>query len=126
MIVAVQDRSAVAVLSKMNAEVMGKDIDPYYGAPTIILVFAPRYRMTYIEDGSCILENILLAAYAVGLGSCWIHRAREMFATDEGRELLKQWGIPDDYVGIGAAALGYVEGEYPSAAERKNNYILRI
>lgn len=126
LIVAVQNPTVISSLSRMNAEVIGKEVDPYYGAPTVIIVFAPQFRMTYIEDGSCVLQNLMLAAHAVGLGSCWIYRERQMFESEEGRALMEEWGIPEGYVGIGAVALGYTESEYPAAAPRKENYIIRI
>lgn len=126
LIVAVQNRAVISRLSHMNAEVIGKEVDPYYGAPTVIIVFAPQFRMTYVEDASCVLQNLMLAAHAAGLGSCWIHRERQMFGSKEGRALMEEWGIPEDYVGIGAVALGYTEGEYPTAAQRKEGYIIRI
>ena len=75
-IVAVQDTETVALLSKLNAEVMGADSDPFYGAPTVVIVFGDKNVGTYLEDGALVMGNLLLAAYAVGLGSCWIHRAR--------------------------------------------------
>ncbi|MDR1960293.1 MAG: nitroreductase family protein [Planctomycetaceae bacterium] len=124
-IVVVQDAGLVAQLGKMNAKVLGTDANPYYGAPTILLVFAAKNRRTYIEDGSCVLQNMMLAAYSVGLGSCWIHREREMFETPEGKELMKQWGLSEDYAGIGALAVGVAEGELPAAAPRKEGYIIR-
>ena len=94
-------------LSRMNAAVMGSDKDPYYGAPCIIIVLVDSASATGREDGSLVLGNMMLAAHSLGLGSCWINREREMFATDEGKALLKKWGIEDDLTGVGALALGY-------------------
>jgi nitroreductase len=126
-IVAVQKPAVVEDLVTMNAKVMGTSGNPYYGAPTIVLVLAsPRARATYVEDGSCVLQTMMLAAHSIGLGSCWIHREKEMFETPEGRALLKQWGIPEDYVGVGSIALGYPEGAPPSAAKRKDGYIVKV
>ena len=124
--IVVQDPEMVKKLSKMNAAVMGTDGDPFYGAPTIIAVLADRSRNTYLEDGSLVLGNLMNAAHAVGLGSCWIHRAKEVFASDEGQVLLKEWGIEGDYVGIGHCALGYIEKEAPEVAPRKENYVYRV
>lgn len=124
--IVVQDKEMVKKLSKMNAEVMGTTNDPFYGAPTIIVVLADRNRNTYLEDGSLVLGNLMNAAHAVGLGSCWIHRAKEVFASEEGQALLKQWGIEGDYVGIGHCALGYIEKEAPEVAPRKENYVYRV
>ena len=114
-----QDSALRKQLAKLNAAVLGKDFDPYYGAPTIILVFADGTRSTPVEDGSIALGNLFNAAHALGLGSCWIHRAREMFANEEGQALLKRWGVEDRYVGVGACSLGYPDGELPAAAPRK-------
>lgn len=124
--VVVQDPETVAKLSKMNAAVMGVNSDPFYGAPTVIVVLADRSRGTYLEDGSLVMGNLLNAAYALGVDSCWIHRAKEMFESEEGKELLKQWGIEGDYVGIGNCILGYRDGELPQPKERKQNYVYRV
>ena len=124
--VVVQDKATIDKLSKMNAKVMGNNGDPFYGAPTVIVVLADADRMTYLEDGSLVMGNLLNAAYAVGVDSCWIHRAKEMFENEEGRELLAQWGIKGNYVGIGNCILGYRDGELPAAKPRKENYIYRV
>ena len=126
-IIVVQDAPTIKQLTRMNAAVMGKsDIDPYYGAPTILLVLAERGRNTYIEDGSCVLANLMNAAYAVGLGSCWINREKEMFDSPEGKALLEKWGIKGDYAGVGACLLGYADGPHPAPAPRKSNYIFKV
>lgn len=124
--VVVQDKNTIAQLTAMNAKVLGKNIDPYYGAPTIILVLADKAKPTWVEDGSCVMSNLMNAAYAVGLGSCWINREREMFESAEGKDLLKKWGIDDDFGGVGACALGYADGALRQAAPRKTNYIYRV
>ena len=118
---AVRDR-----LSQLNAEVMGVTSDPFYGAPVILLVLADRSRPTYLYDGSLVLGNLMNAAHAVGLGSCWIHRAREVFASEEGKQLLAQWGITDDYEGIGHVALGYALNEPAQAKPRKADYTVWV
>ena len=129
--VVVQDPATLEKISKMNAKVMGMDVesenfkDPFYGAPTVVVVFADTTVHTYIEDGSLVMGNLMNAAHAVGLGSCWIHRAREVFATPEGREMMHSWGLTDNYVGIGNCILGYTAGEYPTARPRKDNYIIK-
>lgn len=124
--VVVQDKETVSLLSRLNAQVMGVSSDPFYGAPTIIIVFADKNVPTYVEDGSLVLGNLMLAAYAVGLGSCWINRAKEVFAGEEGKKLMAKWGIPENYVGVGHCALGYADGETPRAKERKKDYILKV
>jgi nitroreductase len=121
-IVAVQNKDLLKQLAEMNAEVMGATTNPYYDAPTYILVFVPDGFANGVYDAALVLENMMLAAHAQGLGSCWIHREREMFATEEGKELMKQWGLPDGLVGIGALALGYPEGEPTPAKPRKEGY----
>lgn len=104
--VVVQDAETIAKLSKLNAAVMGVTSDPFYGAPTVIVVLAEQSRGTCVEDGSLVMGNLMNAAYAVGVDSCWIHRAREVFASEEGKALLAQWGIEGDYIGIGHCILG--------------------
>ena len=123
-IVAVQDKDAIETLRKMNAAILGApEADPFYGAPTVLVVLADRSRPTYLYDGSCVMANLLNAAHAVGLGSCWIHRAREEFDSDEGKALLKQWGVEGDYEGIGHCILGYRADAEPAPAPRKDNYV---
>ena len=121
-IVAVQNKELLARLAKMNADVMGVTTNPYYDAPTYVLVFVPEDAPNGVQDASLVLENMMLAAHAQGLGSCWIHREREMFATAEGKELMAQWGLPEGLVGIGALALGYSDGEISPAKPRKEGY----
>lgn len=125
-IVVVQDKETIDYLSRLNAKVMGSDDDPFYGAPTVLIVFADSQRGTYVEDGSLVMGNLLLAAYAAGLGSCWIHRAREVFASEEGKALMNKWGIGENYVGIGHCILGYAAEEMPQPKPRKENYIVRV
>ena len=121
-IVAIQNEDLKARLAKMNAEIMGVTTNPYYDAPTYVLVFVPADAPNGIQDASLVMENMMLAAHAQGLGSCWIHREREMFATEEGKELMQQWGLPEGLVGIGALALGYPNGEPSPAKPRKEGY----
>ena len=125
-IVVVQKPELIAKLSKMNAAVMGTTSDPFYGAPTVLIVLADPERGTYVEDGSLVMGNLMLAAHAVGVDSCWIHRAKEEFASPEGKALLKEWGLSENYVGIGHCILGYRDCEYPEAKERKADYIVRV
>ena len=125
-IVAVQDPDTVKQLSRMNAAVNGAKTDPFYGAPTVLVVLADRSRGTFLQDGSAVITTLLNAAHALGLGSCWIHRAKEMFESDEGKALLKQWGVEGDFEGIGQVILGYAAGPAPEPAPRKANYIVRV
>ena len=124
--VVVQDKETIAKLSKLNAAVMGAEIDPFYGAPTVVVVLADRSSFTWKEDGCLVMGNLMNAAYAVGVDSCWIHRAKEVFEGEEGQALLKQWGIEGDYVGVGHCILGYRAGELLEAKPRKANYIYRV
>lgn len=125
--VVVQDAETRETLRRMNAAILGRpDSDPFYGAPTIVIVLADRNVGTCIEDGSLVMGNLMNAAHAVGVDSCWIHRAREEFDSDEGRALLRSWGIEGDYIGIGHCILGYRASDYPEKRERKENYIYRV
>ena len=125
-IVAVQDPNTVKQLSKMNAKVIGNDSDPFYGAPSVLVVLAERTRRTYLLDGAAVMTTLVNAAHAVGLGSCWIHRAKEMFESEEGKALLAKWGLSGDYEGIGNVIVGYPAGPAPQPAPRKANYIIRV
>ena len=124
--VVVQDKETIYKLSKMNASVMGSDNDPFYGAPTVIVVLADKQRGTCIEDGSLVIGNLMNAAASINVGSCWIHRAYEVFESDEGKELLKQWGIKGDYRGVGHCILGYADCDDLEAKDRKEDYIYYI
>ena len=125
-IVAVQNKEDIAALSRMNAAIMGKDIDPYYGAPTILLVLARSDSVTPVEDGCAATTYLLAAAHAAGLGACWINRERQIFDSAEGKALLKKWGLPEDCVGIAACALGYREGDSPAPAPRREGNVVRV
>ena len=123
-IVAVQNPDTIKQLVAMNAKVMGTTDNPYYDAPTIVLVFGSDTSIwpNSLYDGALVLGNMMTAAHAIGLGSCWINREREMFATDEGRDLMRQFGLPDGLIGIGALSLGYADGEPRPAKPRKDGY----
>ena len=124
--IVLQNKEIIQRLSKLNAKVMGRDIDPFYSAPTVIVVLADKTKYTYIEDGSLVLGNLMNAAHSLGIGSCWIHRAKEEFATEEGKELLKKWNISDNYVGIGHCILGYQSEKLKEPKPRKEDYITII
>ena len=117
-ILAVTNKEVRDKLSKWNADIMGTDTDPFYGAPVVLVVLADKNRPTAVYDGSLVMANLMLEAHDLGIGSCWIHRAKE--------ELLKSLGIEGDYVGIGHCVLGYVDGEYPEIPERKPNWVYNI
>lgn len=125
-LVVIQDPDEIAALSKMNAAVMGVDSDPFYGAPTVIVVLADPSTPTAVEDGSLVLGALMNAAHALGVGSCWIHRARQEFDSPEGKELLAKWGVEGEWIGIGHCILGYPEGEAPAAKPRKEGFVTRV
>ena len=119
-IIAVQDPAEVKAVGELNAK-FTPHADPYYGAPTILLVLAPPGGFGDL-DGAAVLTNLCNGAYAAGLGSCWINRPQLMFETNEGKEMLKRWGVEGTWRGIGSIALGYIDGEVPEAKPRKENY----
>ena len=127
-ILAVTDPEMREKIRKENAKILGRgeDLDPFYGAPVILIVLANKADFTYIYDGSLVIGNMLNAAESLGLGAIWIHRAKEEFDSPFGKEILKELGIEGDYEGIGHCALGYPDGEKRPATPRKENYIYRI
>lgn len=125
-IIAITDKKVRDEVSRENARIMGREgTDPFYGAPVILLVAVENYPNA-VYDGSCVMDNLLNAAWAMGVGSCWIHRAKEELESNFGKKLLKSLGIVGDYIGVGHAALGYFDGEPPLPKPRKENYIYRI
>ena len=122
-ILAVTNKELRDRLSKLNADVMHSTNDPFYGAPVVLVVFADKSAPTHVYDGSLVMENLMLAAHDLGIGSCWIHRAKEVFEKEEGKEILKSLGIEVDYEGIGHCILGYADGEEPLAKPRKDNFV---
>ena len=125
-IIAVTNKDVRDRLSALNAKVMQQDVDPFYNAPVVLIVLADKSRPTYIYDGSLVMGNLMNAAYAYGISSCWIHRAKEEFESEEGREILRSLGIEGDYEGIGHCILGYADCEKPSAPPRKKDYVYWI
>lgn len=127
-ILAVTDKELRDKLSKMNAAFMGKteDFDPFYGAPVVLVVLADKSVPTYVYDGSLVMGNLMLEAHALGIDSCWIHRAKEEFESAEGKEILKSLGIEGDYEGIGHCILGYADGDKPQCKPRKDNWVYRV
>ena len=124
-IVAVQDKETRDVLSRINAQILGVKSDPFYGAPTVLVVLAQASSAYAVQDGSLVMGNLMNAAKAIGLGSCWINRARETFEREEGKNLLKKWGIEGDWIGIGNCVLGYSD-EDPALKPRKENYVYYV
>lgn len=125
-IIAVTDKAMRDKLSAMNAAVLGAQMDPFYGAPELLIVLADKNVRTYLYDGSLVMGNMMNAAADLGIGSCWIHRAKEEFESEEGKAILKDLGIEGDYEGIGHLILGYPAEPAKVPAPRKGNYIYRI
>ena len=125
-IVAVTNKELRDRLSRMNAEIMGTSIDPFYGAPVVLIVLADKRVPTHVYDGSLVMANLMLAAQDQGIGSCWIHRAKEEFEMPEGKAILAKLGIHGNYEGIGHCILGYTEGIYPEPSPRKEGRVYYI
>lgn len=125
--VAVQDPQVIARMRELNAAIQGRPgTDPFYGAPTVVVVLADGDNYNWMKDGCLVMGNLMTAAASIGVGSCWINRATELFDMPEGKELLKSWGLSENYRGIGNCILGYPEGEIPAPRARKENYIIRV
>ena len=125
-IIAVTNKELRDQIATENAKIMGTDMDPFYGAPVILIVLADKTIPTYKYDGSLVMGNLMNAAESLGLGSIWIHRAKEEFELPEYQELLKELGVDGEWEGIGHCAVGYVDGEIPKAAKRKENRVFWV
>ena len=125
-IVAVTNQEIRNRLSAMNAKIMGSDNDPFYGAPVILVVLANKEVRTAVYDGSLVMGNLMLAAHELGIASCWIHRAKEMFETEEGKAILRDLGLEGDYEGVGNCVLGYADCQAPEPRPRKERYVYYI
>ena len=127
-VVAVTNKEVRDKLSKLNAQVAGfpEDMDPFYGAPVVLIVLADKNWPTHVEDGSLVIGNMMLAAHSLGLGSRWIHRAKQEFETEEYQQLLKDLGVEGEYEGVGHCIIGYMDGEMPETPERKENRVFYI
>ena len=127
LMVVVQDEETVRYMERLNAAVMGRpDAHPFYGAPTVVVVLADGNNYNWLRDGSLVMGNLMNAAASLGVGSCWINRAMEVFDSEEGKALLRKWGIPETYRGIGNCILGYPEGDIPAPKARKADYIRKV
>ena len=126
--VAVTNKELRDRLSAVNCKIGGWDesVDPFYGAPAILIVLAEKDWRNRVYDGSLVMGNIMLAAPSLGLGSIWIHRAKEEFEMPEYQQLLKELGVEGEWEGIGHCAVGYIDGEMPEAAERKPNRVFWV
>ena len=125
-ILAITNKQVRDELSKINAKVMNLEgTDPFYGAPVVLVVLAKKEVSTHVYDGSLVMGNLLHAAHALGLGACWIHRARETFEMEEGKALLRELGIQEEYEGIGNCVIGYADMQ-PAAKPRKENWVYYV
>ena len=126
-ILVLQKPEDIAAVERLNAAVLGNpDGRPFYGAPTVLVVLADPEVNTAVEDGSLVMGNLMNAAHSLGVASCWIHRAREVFDSEEGRALLRKWGVTGEYIGVGHCLLGYADGPEKPASPRKSDYVVRV
>ena len=125
-IVAVTNKDIRDRLSRANAAVMGAGGDPFYNAPCVLVVLAEKTAHTYVYDGSLTLGNMMLAAHELGLGSCWIHRAKEVMAQPEWQEWIKSLGLEGEYEGIGNLLVGDPEGDMPANKERREGRVVYV
>lgn len=126
--VVVQDKETIDQLDRMNAEIMNltdmPDYRPFYGAPTLVIVFGNPIIHTWLEDATLVAGNLLNAAHSIGVGGCWIHRARQMFETEEGKALMNKWGVPEGLIGVANCILGYQDASAKPRVARKENYVI--
>ena len=125
-IIAITDKKLRDRLSEANRKILGADTDPFYGAPCVLVVLARAEGRTYLNDGSLTMGNMMLAAHSLGLGSCWVHRAREVFEEPEWKAWLKSIGADGEYIGIGNLILGYTKGDYPAKRPRRDNRVFFV
>lgn len=112
-------------LSEVNRQIGGwpEDFDPFYGAPVVLIVLADKNWPTHVYDGSLVMGNLMLAAHELGIGSCWIHRAKEEFEMEIGQQILRDLKIEGEWEGIGHCVLGYPDGDQPATPERKEDWV---
>lgn len=128
-LVAVEDKETLDTLRRINGEIWGKDIDPFYGAPAAVVVLADPEASGELNagwDGALAMGNMMNAAAALGLGSCWINRARETFDRPDGKALLRKWGLKETLIGVGNCALGHADGDAPAPAPRRDGRVVRV
>ena len=127
-IVAITNKEQRDRLMKLNAAIMDRDMDPFYGAPAVLVVLVDKAAPTYANDGELVMQNMMLAAHDLGLASCYIWRAKQEFEGDEGKQMLADWGLPTDvdFEGVGHVIVGYADMEAPEPAPRKENYVYYV
>ena len=125
--VVVRDAETIDYMERLNAAVMGQTgTHPFYGASVVVVVLADGDNYNWLRDGSLVMGNLMNAAHSLGVGSCWINRAQEVFESEEGKALLRRWGIPESYRGIANCILGYPKGDLPAPKPRKADYIRKV
>lgn len=124
--VAVQNKEVMEKINNACKVIMGRDIEPFYHAPTIIIVFADQSAIAPVQDASLALENMMIAAASLGISSCWIHSVNAFFVSDAGKEMKREWGVPENYMSVGSCVLGFNAGEVPSAPPRKQDAVTII
>lgn len=125
--VVVRDKETIDYMEALNAAVMGAPgTHPFYGAPVVVVVLADGNNYNWLRDGSLVMGNLMNAAHSLGVGSCWINRAMEVFDSEEGKSLLRKWNLSENYRGIGNCILGYPKGDIPAAKPRKADYIRKV
>ena len=125
-IVAITDKVTRDRLSRVNADILGMNSDPFYNAPAVLVVLAKKEIHTAVYDGSLCLGNMMLAAHSLGLGACWVHRAKEVFEEPEWKEWLASIGVEGEYEGIGNLILGYPKGDFPAPKERNPGRVFYV
>ena len=127
-IVAITNKEQRDRLMKLNAAIMDRDMDPFYGAPAVLVVLVDKAAPTYANDGELVMQNMMLAAHDLGLASCFIWRAKQEFEGDEGQQMLADWGLPTDvdFEGVGHVIVGYADMKAPEPAPRKENYVYYV
>ena len=126
LILCVTNEALIDRMARLNAEVMGmkkEEYDPFFGAPAVLVVLAKKDVPTRVYDGSLMMGNLMNAAHAMGLGSCWVNRAYEVFESDAGKEILRELGVEEAYEGVGNCVLGYIDGEVREAAPRMTRVV---
>lgn len=124
--VVIRDKETISAIGKLNAEVLGSDADPFYGAPTLAIVFVQENRRTKVDDGCAVITNMLNAAHALGVDTCWVYRAREVFTTPQGKAYMKKWGLDEGYEGIGNVVFGFGDGPAPEAKARNEGRVIWV
>lgn len=125
-ILVIKNKDLIDRIEKLNRQISGRSTNQFYNAPVLMVVLVDRSVSTRVYDGSLVMGNLLNAADACGLGACWIHRAKEVFDTNEGKDILKEIGVEGDYEGIGNCVIGYPSGKYPDVKPRKDKFIYYV